>query len=303
MLHIGKLLFMGAAFSQDITSSMLEREKLIPLHHDAEGLASLNISNNRLAQEYQFYLHNIPKYLERLKQAFYCDMHGAETVRGIHMPDWIIWAFPSIQHTKNGLTLYVGNHTLERPMRIGSLNYRDAGISLVEGVGRIRTFLDKYLDYDDVQISSYRAPLKKKLYSSNWTEIDDLILQMLLSSANYQLVDDIDQDETVRLIGEFFRWRGIISEFCQQNLGQVDEITLPQTFERFLVGKHKMPPAEAKKYKYLLDLRRQHLGLILPNPNDNAQVVTEIFQNFTLYGLTTSQEQADRYRDQLFPLV
>ncbi|MBX3456839.1 MAG: hypothetical protein KF820_00555 [Candidatus Paracaedibacteraceae bacterium] len=302
MLHIGTLLFMGAVFSQDITSGMLEREKLIPLHHDAEGLAPLRIPNKKLSRAYRVYRHDIPQYLERLKQAFHC-VQGEKTVRGIHMPDWIIWGFPSIKQTRTSLTLYIGNQTLENPTRIGKLNLKEEGLSAVEGVQRIRAFLDKYVDYDGLKISSYQAPLKKKTYSHNWTELDDLVLQMLMKGSKYQLVQGIDQDETVRLIGEFFRWRRIISEFCQEKFEQVNEVTLPQVFERFLITKHRMTSGEAKKYKYLLDLRRQHLGLILQDPNDNTDVMNEIFKNFTLYGLTTGQEQADRYRDQLFPLV
>lgn len=301
MLYIGKLLLIGSALGHDIALELVDREKLIPLHHDAEGLAPLRIPNKKLSQVYRVYLHDIPRYLERLRQAFHCDMQDEKTIRGIHMPDWIIWGFPSIKHTRTSLTLYIGNQTLENPTRIGKLNLKGEGLSAVEGVQRIRAFLDKYVDYDGLKISSYQAPLKKKTYSHNWIELDDLILQMLMKGAQYQLVQDADQDETVRLIGEFFKWRRIISEFCQEKFEQVNEITLPQVFEKFLITKHRMTSGEAKKYKYLLDLRRQHLGLILQDPNDNIDVMNEIFKNFTLYGLTTGQEQADRYRDQLFP--
>ncbi len=300
MLHVGKLLLIGSAFCQDINLGLIGQEELIPRHHDAEGLAPLVVSDAQLAKQYQVYSHDIPRYVERMKRAFQVESQGGKTKRGIHMPDWIIWGFPSIEQTPTDLVLYLGNQTLDKPVQIGTLDLVKSRLSAIDGVLLIRSFLDKYVDYDDLKITTYRAPLKKEEYSNAWTEIDDLILQMLISSAKYQ-VKQQDQDETVRLIGEFFRWRQIISDFCKASVGQVDDLTLPQKFEQFLKAKHNISPAEAKKYKYLLDLRRQHLGLILDNPADNPNLVSTIFRNFTAYGLTKDQEQADRYRDQIFP--
>ncbi len=300
MLHLCKLLLLNCAYSYELPPVLSYNEEKIPLYHDSNGFAPIDVSTDKLSKEFDPYLHNIPRYVERLKLMFEAECQGERTFRGIHMPDWIIWGFPSIIQKRNSLTLYLGNKSGDAPVKIGRLDLKETGKTVADGVDLIRRFLDQYIDYDDIKITSYRAPLKKDAYSRHWTEIDDLILQMLIDSSKYKLTE-IDQEETVRLIGEFFRWRRIVSDFCQLTFNQFDEVKLPQVFENFLINKQKLPLSEAKKYKYLLDIRRQHLGLILADPSQSVETVTEIFANFTLYGLTKDQSQADRYREDMFP--
>lgn len=300
MLYFSKFVIFSSVFAQDLPIESKPYGELIPLHHDTEGFAPLTLSEHQLDVRFKPYWNNIPSYIERLKLAFSAECAGERALRGIHMPNWIIWGSPSIIQKKQSLTLYLGNQSMDTPIKIGKLDLVNSGKSTVDGVAFIKRFLDQYIDYDNLVITSYKAPLKQDSYTGNWTEIDDLVIQMLLASSKYQL-SNTDQDEAIRLIGEFFRWRGIISEFCKRTINRVDDLTLPLQFEEFLIKQHKLSAAEAKKYKYFLDIRRQHLGLILKDPSQSEEVITAIFKKFTLYGLTKDQDQADRYREQLFP--
>lgn len=270
--------------------------ELLPLYHDDQGFSSLHIPDNL----YQKYNHDIPAFLNRLKDAFRQEFKGKKTERGIHMPDWIIWGFPSVVRNSNKLTLYIGNQSLNTPIKIGSLKLEESRYSVIDYMEQIRTFVNKYIDYDSIQYSGQTIPLVKQEFNENWTEIDDLIMQMLLKRANYKLSDK-DQDESYRLIGEFFRWRKLIAEFCQKSFSRESDASLPEQFENFLVKGQKIPEKEAITYKYILDIRRQQLGLLLKDPGSSSEVIDAIFENLTLYGLTRNQKQADRYKDELFP--
>lgn len=297
MLNFLFILLISHLTAQQIPETPISPDiELIPLHHDDQGFAPLKVPE----EIYHHYWNNIPSFIDRLKQAFIMETHNKQNLRGIQMPNWIIWRSPSIVRRHDSLTLYLSDQSLTTPIEIGTLNLKKSNLPMIEGVKKIRKFLDKYVTYDSLQYTAHQKSVKKTVFDHYWTEIDDLIMQMLLRNTQYQ-ASKTDKEETFRLIGEFFRWRQIIKDFCIAQYMYVNELTLPATFKDFLIKKHNLPEEQAEFYKNLLDIRRLHLGIILIDPSKSEAVLDTIFQNFTYYSLTSSDEQANRYREEMFP--
>jgi hypothetical protein len=258
-------------------------------------------------------------YHHQLQNLFAYELQGHKTMMGIHFPPIIRSYQPTIKVFRHHLMVSLANDSLTTIAHLGFINLRKHGWDHLDGVKFIIDFLNRYTDYDHIYFSLNVKKefsikdIKKDINHAYWNNIDDYIFDQVFKIKNIRKTSAELNEEIVRRIGEFFKWRTNVINFVDKMPAMMKEISnlikenpeiiknIPEEvllspsflFKLYLKKTDKdMKQKDIEKYGNYMDLKNYFFALSM-NPVDpnNEEQLSMIFDKFLEKKLFDTQEE------------
>jgi hypothetical protein len=246
-------------------------------------------------------------YHFQLTNLFIYELQGHRAIHGIHFPPVLRYYQPIITLSKNWITVTLNDDRFNTIAPLGIINLKKHGWDTIEGLKFCVDFLQRFTLYDNLYIQFQKHKPKKifekKVNDPYWTEMDDYILSQLTRSPQKSLSLEENKEELneeiIRKIGEFFKWRKILMDFIDQtSLDFFKEIKITSLFERHLIDQVHLEPKVAKKYSKVLHLKNAIVAMLMsPLSLDNEKHVQLVFDKFIKWKLIPHESLKAKYME------
>jgi hypothetical protein len=280
----------------------LEIEPILD-YKDDQGFAPLKVKASHVRSEY-WNMH-FDTYHYQFESLFAYELKGHKTHRGIHFPPITRFYQAIIHFNQDEIKVHLANDSFNTIGILGPINLKKQGWNYTEGLTFCHDFLNKYILFDHLYTQFHetvKIPQNKEANIPYWTVVDDYIVKHVINlksipTRNGQ-EDEKPQDEIIRQIGEYFKWRNILVKFIQEVPQKfMNDLVIGRMFERYLIDEIHTPHEIAHQYKKMMNMKNAQVIMLMQTLDPgNAVHLNFIFDQFIKIGLIIPADR-EKYMD------
>lgn len=280
----------------------LEIEPILD-YKDDQGFAPLNVRASHVRSDH--WNMRFDTYHLQFENLFDYELKGHKTHRGIHFPPITRFYQAIIHFNKDEIKVHLADDSFNTLSILGPINLKKQNWNYTEGLMFCHEFLNKYVLFDHLYTQFHetaKIPQNKEANIPYWTVVDDYIVNHVVNLKSIPARNSQDdrepQDEVIRQIGEYYKWRNILVKFIQDVPQKfMNDFAIGRMFERYLIDEIHTTPEVAHQCKKMMNMKNAQVIMLMQTLDpENAVHLNFIFDQFIKIGLILPADK-EKYMD------